>query len=97
VVDENEAALIKKEKVMWKHRQDEELRDKLYLNLKEKLEQPLPAPELYDPVLIKQEREDVERQMLQSNREERMRRKLVKAHETKYANFWSTSHAAKLS
>ena len=37
-IDKDEADRIKKEKVMWKHLKDEEMRDKLYLNLKEKLE-----------------------------------------------------------
>ena len=38
--DEEEAKRIKKEKVKWKYLKDEEQRDKVLLNLKEKLEQP---------------------------------------------------------
>ena len=40
--------------------QDEEQRQKLLIKLKEKLETPEPAPELYDPRRVEEEREMIE-------------------------------------
>ena len=96
-IDADEADRIKKEKVMWKHLKDEEQRDKLYLNLKEKLEQPLPAPELYEEEKAVEEKKLVDEITIKSSRESRIKIKIQKQHELKYANFWSTNHAAKLS
>jgi hypothetical protein len=43
---------LRKEKIKWKHLKDEENRQKLMIRLKDKLEEPLEAPELYDPTLV---------------------------------------------
>jgi len=40
---------MRKDKIKWKHLQDEAKRAKMMIRLREKLEIPESAPELYDP------------------------------------------------
>lgn len=94
---EKDAKKVKREKISWKHEQDEELRQQLYTNLRSKLAQPLPVPELYNEQLALQEKADVDRATLRSKKGQRIRLKLERAHQDKYGKLWQNSHAAKLS
>ena len=62
---------IRKEKVRWKFLKDEEQRTKMLIRLQQKLEQPEPAPELYDPRRVEEEREMIENAIRKSVEGER--------------------------
>jgi hypothetical protein len=62
---------IRKEKVKWKYMKDEEQRTKMLIRLKQKLELPEAAPELYDPRRVEEEREMIENAIRRSVEGER--------------------------
>lgn len=76
---------------------DEEIRMKMMIRLKEKLEQPEAMPELYDPRRVAEEREMIENAIRRSVEGERSKDKVMREHKNKYQKYWEKSHAAKLS
>ena len=57
---------MRKDKIKWKHLKDEAQRVKMMVRLREKLEVPESAPELYDPKRVQEEREMIENAMMRS-------------------------------
>lgn len=94
-----ESERIKKEKIQWKHKKDEELRVQLLCRLREKVMSETPAPELFDERKATNERDLIERAMETSELSDRTKNQMrvEKDHRLKYQKFWEKSHAAKLS
>jgi hypothetical protein len=96
--DKQEADKARKEKVKWKHLRDEEQRQKMMLRLKDKLEEPEVAPELYDHDQAQNEKELINEAMkhivLESPTKDKER---SSPRPNKYQKYWDTSHSAKLS
>lgn len=58
--EEQEQEKMRKDKIKWKHNQDELQRSKMMVKLREKLDVPETPPELYDPRRVQEERELIE-------------------------------------
>jgi hypothetical protein len=58
--EEQEQEKMRKDKIKWKHLQDELQRSKMMIKLREKLEIPENPPELYDPRRVQEEREMID-------------------------------------
>jgi len=87
---------MRKDKIRWKHEQDEARRLKMMLKIKDRLEVPEPQPELYDPIRAAEELEMIENAIKQSaHGNERSQEKIEK--DNKYKKYWERHHAERLS
>jgi len=85
---------MRKDKIRWKHQQDENQRLKMMLKIRERLEVPEPAPELYDPIRVAEEREMIENAIKETaHGGERSHEKLEK--DNKYKKYWERHNADK--
>ncbi|CDW91695.1 UNKNOWN [Stylonychia lemnae] len=97
IEDEEEQERMRKDKIKWKHHQDEAKRAKMMIRLREKLEVPESAPELYDPRRVQEERDFIENAIKRSVQGEGSKDKVEKEHNLKYKKYWDKDHAASLS